>query len=225
MPARHRVIVVPFQQLSSRPSRYYPFPGSRFTSGRDALETAREYNLNVGVGGDNRKKENSEWRGHQQTDNSTLTKKKTFCLKRPAGFAKTKIFFYHPGLDRHGAVDVSGDLDLPRAHGRRRNPGVEFDSTLRRLVLHEPSVGDPQIRSSASGFGLPGFFLQPQPLRSLDVSTPFSRRSTTPVSAPFTVPPDLTSLTKDQRPKTKRPPSQFGLLLFLAENVVRTMVR
>jgi hypothetical protein len=28
---------------------------------RDALETAREYNLNVGVGGDNRKKENSEW--------------------------------------------------------------------------------------------------------------------------------------------------------------------
>jgi hypothetical protein len=93
------------------------------------------------------------------------------------------------------------------------------------LVLHEPSVGDPQIRSSASGFGLPGFFLQPQPLRTLDVFTPFSRRSTTPVSAPFTVPPDLTSLTKDQRPKTKRPPSQFGLLLFLAENVVRTMVR
>jgi hypothetical protein len=29
--------------------------------GRDALETAREYNLNVGVGGDNRKKVNSEW--------------------------------------------------------------------------------------------------------------------------------------------------------------------
>jgi hypothetical protein len=29
--------------------------------GRDALETAGEYNLNVGVGGDNRKKENSEW--------------------------------------------------------------------------------------------------------------------------------------------------------------------
>jgi hypothetical protein len=54
---------------------------------------------------------------------------------------------YHPGLDRHGAVDVSGDLDvprgLPRAQGGRRNPDVEFNSALRRLVLHEPSVGDP----------------------------------------------------------------------------------
>jgi hypothetical protein len=70
-----------------------------------------------------------------------------FCLKRRAGFAKTKHFFYHPGLDRHGAVDVSGDLDvprgLPRAQGGRRNPDVEFNSALRRLVLHEPSVGDP----------------------------------------------------------------------------------
>ncbi|KAH0822402.1 hypothetical protein GEV33_000389 [Tenebrio molitor] len=71
--------------------------------------------------------------------------KKTFCLKRRAGFAKSKIFFYHPGLDRHGAVDVSGDLDFPRAHGGRRNPGVEFDSALRRLVLHEPSVRDPLL--------------------------------------------------------------------------------
>jgi hypothetical protein len=70
-----------------------------------------------------------------------------FCLKRRAGFAKTKNFFYHPSLDRHGAVDVSGDLDvprgLPRAHGGRRNPAVEFDSGLRRLVLHGPYVGDP----------------------------------------------------------------------------------
>jgi hypothetical protein len=54
---------------------------------------------------------------------------------------------YHPGLDRYEAVDVSGDLDvprgLPRAHGGRRNPGVEFDSALRGLVFHEPSVEDP----------------------------------------------------------------------------------
>ncbi|KAH0810264.1 hypothetical protein GEV33_012527 [Tenebrio molitor] len=113
------------------------------TSGRDALETAREYNLNVGVGGDNRKKGRAERearyrpqrysstpptiggavpsdltsfpkkkrRRHQQTDNSTRTKK-TFCLKRRAGFAKTKKIFFHPGLDRHEAVDVSGDLDF-----------------------------------------------------------------------------------------------------------------
>jgi hypothetical protein len=50
-------------------------------------------------------------------------------------------------LDRYEAVDVSGDLDvprgLPRAHGGRRNPGVEFDSALRGLVFHEPSVEDP----------------------------------------------------------------------------------
>jgi hypothetical protein len=33
---------------------------SQNNGGRNALETAREYNLNVGVGGDNRKKENSD---------------------------------------------------------------------------------------------------------------------------------------------------------------------
>ncbi|KAH0817837.1 hypothetical protein GEV33_004954 [Tenebrio molitor] len=121
--------------------------------------------------------------------------KKTFWLKRRPGFAKTKNFFYHPGLDRHGAVDVSGDLDVPRAHGGRRNPGVEFDSALRRLVLHEPSVGDPQIRSSASGFGLPGLFLQAHPLGTLAVQQ-------LAVSAPFTV--LHRSDLPDQRPKTKK---------------------
>jgi hypothetical protein len=135
-----------------------------------------------------------------------------FCLKRCAGFAKIKIFFYHPGLDRHGVVDVSGDLDVPRAHARRRNPGVEFDSALRRLVLHEPSAGDPQIRSSASGFGLPGLFFQPHSLRTLDVSTPFSHRSTTRRFSPFLQSrTDLTFLTKDQRAKDQIDCSEFPL--------------
>jgi hypothetical protein len=37
------------------------FSQNNGTSGRDALETTGEYNLIVGVGGDNRMKENSEW--------------------------------------------------------------------------------------------------------------------------------------------------------------------
>ncbi|KAH0812667.1 hypothetical protein GEV33_010123 [Tenebrio molitor] len=51
-----------------------------------------------------------------------------------ARFSKTKNLLYHTGLDRHGAVDVSGDLyvprGLPRAHGGRRNLGVESDCAL-----------------------------------------------------------------------------------------------
>jgi hypothetical protein len=65
--------------------------------------------------------------------------------RRP--ITQTKNLLYHPGLDRRGAVDVSGDLDvprlLPRAHGGRRNPGVESDTALRRFDLREPSVEDP----------------------------------------------------------------------------------
>jgi hypothetical protein len=100
-------------------------------------------------------------------------------MKRRVCFPKTKNLLYHPDLDRHGAVDVSGDLDVARAHGGRRNPGVESDSALRHLVLRGASFGDPEIRSSASGFGLPGLSFQPHLLRTLDVSTPFPRRSTT----------------------------------------------
>jgi hypothetical protein len=65
----------------------------------------------------------------------------------PFRFPKTKNLLYHPGLARQGAVNVSGDhyvpRGLPRAHGGRRNPGVEPDSALRRLVLREPCIGDP----------------------------------------------------------------------------------
>jgi hypothetical protein len=61
----------------------------------------------------------------------------------PFRFPKTKNLLYHPGLARQGAVDVFGDLYVPRAHGGRRNPGVESDSALRRLVLREPCSADP----------------------------------------------------------------------------------
>jgi hypothetical protein len=64
-------------------------------------------------------------------------------MKRRVRFPKTKNLLYHPGLDRHGAVDVSEDLDVARAHGGRRNPGVESDCALRRLVLYGASLGDP----------------------------------------------------------------------------------
>jgi hypothetical protein len=63
----------------------------------------------------------------------------------------------------HGAVDVSGDLDVPRgltrAHGGRRNPGVEFDSALldssSSLTLFGPSTSPTPFSRRFSPFHSP----------------------------------------------------------------------
>jgi hypothetical protein len=132
-----------------------------------------------------------------------------FCLKRRAGFAKTKHFFFHPGLDRHEAVDVSGDLEflgptvddeiqtwnltphsgvwfftnLPSGIRKSapRRLGLDFVDSSSRLTLFGPSMS-------------PHPFLTVQPLA---------------VSAPFTVP--HRSDLSHQKTKSKKPSVDYKI--------------
>jgi hypothetical protein len=75
-----------------------------------------------------------------------------------------------------------------------------FSGPLRtaKSILREPPVREPQFRSSAFGFGLPGLSFKPHPLRTPNVSTPFCRRSTTHPFSPLAF-----RHRSDERPKTK----------------------
>jgi hypothetical protein len=116
-------------------------------------------------------------------------KKKTFCLKRRAGFAKTKIFFYHPGLDGHGAVDVSGDLDVPWGLPR---PTVDDEIRAWNLTPHSgvwffTNLPSGIRKSAPRRLGL-DFLDSSSSLTLFGPSTsphPFSRRSTTRRFSPF----------------------------------------
>jgi hypothetical protein len=125
--------------------------------------------------------------------------KKMFCLKRRAGFAKTKNFFYHPGLDRHGAVDVSGDLDVPRAHvddeirawNLTPHSGVRFSANLPSGIRKSAPrcLGLDFLDSSSS-------LTSSDPRRFHTLFSPFNHSPFQPLSQSRT---DLTSLTKDQK--------------------------
>jgi hypothetical protein len=127
--------------------------------------------------------------------------------------ASRKIF-YHPGLDRHGAVDVSGDLDGDflgltvddeiRAWNLTPHSGVWFftnlPSGIRKSAPRRLGLDFLDSSSSLTVFGpstSPYPFLAVQPLA---------------VSAPFTV--SRRSDLPDQRPKTKSP-SPHSLLSFI----------
>jgi hypothetical protein len=123
---------------------------------------------------------------------------------------------YHPGLDRHGAVDVSGDLDvprgLPRAQGGRRtrtwnltpHSGVWFFTNLPSGIRKSaPRRLDLDFLDSSSSLTLFGPLTSPHPFLAVQ---PLA------VSAPFTVP--HRSDLPDQRPKTKSP-SPHSLLPFI----------
>jgi hypothetical protein len=110
-----------------------------------------------------------------------------FCL-----FATLVLVLVVPGCRLLGALDIPRGLLRDRCE--RRNPGVEFGSAPWRSTLLVAPVEDPPIRSPASGFGLLGRSCPPLSLRILDVSPPFSRRSTThPFQPPIHSCTDLTT--------------------------------
>jgi hypothetical protein len=145
------------------------------------------------------------------------------------------------------AVDVFGDLNvprgLPRVHGGRRNPGVEFDSALcvrfsanlrsgigksapRRLGLDslDSSSSLTLFRPSTS----PHSFLAGQPLAlSAPFKVPFTFRRR-PDHQPRPGTKNETRLTKLQRPPLQFRLSQFEFLHFRRKTdsprVVRTVI-
>jgi hypothetical protein len=128
------------------------------------------------------------------------TKKNVLRLKRRAGFAKTKIFFFHPGLDRHGAVDVSGDLDF---FGDFLGPTVDDEIQAWNLTPHSgvwffTNLPSGIRKSAPRRLGL-DFLDSSSSLTLFGPSTsPHPFLAVQPLSQSRI---DLTSLTKDQRPK------------------------
>jgi hypothetical protein len=120
-------------------------------------------------------------------------------------------------LDRYGAVDVSGDLDvprgLPRAHGGRRNPGVEFDSALRQTV--NPLLG---VWVWTSWTLLPAS-PSSDTRRLHTLFSPFTHSPFQPLSQSR-----HRSDLPDQRPKTKSPTSHFLLSLIVSPLSIRVFI-
>ncbi|KAH0818870.1 hypothetical protein GEV33_003921 [Tenebrio molitor] len=133
--------------------------------------------------------------------------KKTFCLKRRAGFAKIKKNFFHPGLDRYEAVDVSGDPDFL---GDFLGPTVDDEIQAWNLTPHSgvwffTNLPSGIRKSAPRRLGL-DFLDSSSSLTLFGPSTsphPFLAVQPLAVSAPFTVP--HRSDLSDQRPKTKKP--------------------
>jgi hypothetical protein len=113
------------------------------------------------------------------------------------------------------AVDVFGDLNvprgLPRAHSGRRNPGVESDCALLRLVFREPSVGDRKSAPRRLGLEFLDSFFSLTLFGPSTFPHPFLAAQPLAVSAPFT----LRHLS-DHQPRQKTKDLSYNLQWFLS---------